>query len=657
MNRTSLHCIRLQGDTTGGFPFGVLRSATTIAAIFVAAMVANVCEASDRAFAPFSTKEFRSITILENGRRKPLDTYARNKLLQFSGRQRLNRASAADWLARLFFNPAAGDFDKVFIINDPSVARSLGVAASKKRQYSYAELSQVAETVQNYYDSAIKTDHKNRSGFEREIVRIYSNLIEYRTLASAMSFAVPNSEFHINVAGENLPAVLTDPDRFPSFIDLLAERSFFVDNMTRIQNIPSDSLSEADKAIIQVTRRMFMIDGSISNTDPNIIPFIKNGSETWMSPWGLIAEERAICANHPSMVALKTMREAYLAADQSKFDSSVQAFISSARTALGRPLSSNASLELIYNDLNPFFYSKVILGLAAIFALIALFSTSRAVYLTGASGAFAAWALCSVGIVLRMLIMHHPPVTNLYETFIFVAWSTVLIGAALEFMRLRPVGLLTATLTGFIFMHVSGRYAADGDTLGMLAAVLNSGFWLTTHIITIALGYAGCLGAGFIGHIHLVQRIISPANEQLLNKTSRAVYGVLAFGMLFTVIGTVTGGMWADQAWGRFWGWDPKENGALLIILWCLMVFHFRLTRAIADTGFASGAIISGVLVMYTWIGVNLLGTGLHSYGFTASGASLLFGYAAFEALFLGTFAIVLAARRKKGATAKPPAR
>lgn len=621
----------------------------------VAVMLANVCEASDRAFDTFSTKEFRSITILENGRQKPLDTYARNKLLQFSGRQRLNRSSAVNWLAQLFFNPSAGDFDKVFIINDPDVVRSLGVAASKKRRYSYAELSRAAQTVQKYYDSAIKTDHKNSSGFEREIVRIYSNLIEYRTLASAMSFAVPNAEFHIDVAGENLPAVLTDPDLFPSFIELLAERSFFVDNMTRIQNIPADSLSEADQAIIQVTRRMFMIDGTISNTDPHIIPLVKNGSEIWMSPWGLIAEQRATCATHPSMVALKTMREAYLSADQSKFDSSVDAFKSSARVSMGRPLSSNPTLELIYNDLNPFFYSKIILGLAALFALVALFSTSRAVYLTGVSGAAAAWVICSVGIVLRMLIMHHPPVTNLYETFIFVAWSTILIGATLEFMRLRPVGLLTATLTGFIFLHVSGRYAADGDTLGMLAAVLNSGFWLTTHIITIALGYAGCLGAAFIGHIYLVQRITSSANKQLLNKTSRSVYGVLAFGMLFTVIGTVTGGMWADQAWGRFWGWDPKENGALLIILWCLIVFHFRLTRAIADTGFAIGAIISGVLVMYTWIGVNLLGTGLHSYGFTASGASLLVGYTAFEALFLSIFTIVLAARRKKNAKAKPP--
>jgi ABC-type transport system involved in cytochrome c biogenesis permease subunit len=185
--------------------------------------------------------------------------------------------------------------------------------------------------------------------------------------------------------------------------------------------------------------------------------------------------------------------------------------------------------------------------------------------------------------------------------------------------------------------------------MGMLAAVLNSNFWLTTHIVSVALGYAGCSAAGVAGHIYIIQRLFARSFEVKSSSTAHSVYGILAFGLMFTTIGTILGGMWADHSWGRFWGWDPKENGALLIVLWCAVLFHARAARIIADMGMAFGAIVGQMLVMFAWIGVNLLGIGMHSYGFTSAGAQLLWGFLGFEGVFLAVAAIAFVMRRRRG--------
>ena len=600
--------------------------------------------------AGFSAASFGSVTVLENGRKKPFDTFARNKLLQYSGKRRLAESSALQWLCRVLFTPEKADFDKVFLINNPEVARTLGIPPERKRRYSYAALSAAAEALQRYYNAARKTSADRQSSFDREILRIYTNLIDYRSLASTFSFLLPDPVFHIEAADTtpDLPRVLIDPHMPPSFLDMLRLQPFLARRMTAIRNTGTDSLTAVDHSIIEITRTMYAISSAAENTPPHLIPVREKGDDMWYSPWGCIAAQRSKALSQPALQALITIYHAYGTGNQKRFDDAVTTFSAAVRSSLSAGALPDTALELFYNRLGAFFIAKIILGIAALFALAALFSRGKTAARCSTAGIAAGWLLCTTGIILRMIIMRHPPVTNLYETFIFVAWATIIIGLILEFLRIRSIGLLTASLSGFIFLHVAGRFAADGDTLGMLAAVLDSGFWLTTHIITIALGYAGCLGAGFIAHVYLLHRVLRAGNQERLGRIAGAVYGVFAFGMLFTVTGTVTGGMWADQAWGRFWGWDPKENGALLIILWCMIVFHARRGRMIADTGMAIGAIIAAMLVMCTWIGVNLLGTGLHSYGFTASGAKLLFGYTGGEMIFLGIIGIIELSQRKR---------
>jgi ABC-type transport system involved in cytochrome c biogenesis permease subunit len=213
---------------------------------------------------------------------------------------------------------------------------------------------------------------------------------------------------------------------------------------------------------------------------------------------------------------------------------------------------------------------------------------------------------------------------------------TVFLSFFLERFNRRGLGWLSASLTGLVLLMISGRFAAEGDTLRVLVAVLDSNFWLSTHVIAINLGYAGTVLSGVIGHIYLVMSLFKNANEKKLSETAKLVYGVQGFGLLFTFVGTMLGGVWADQSWGRFWGWDPKENGALLIVLWSSILFHARMAGMIRNFGFAVGSVLGIIVVMMAWFGINLLGVGLHSYGFTSGIAYTLFSYVGIQLIVLG---------------------
>jgi ABC-type transport system involved in cytochrome c biogenesis permease subunit len=91
---------------------------------------------------------------------------------------------------------------------------------------------------------------------------------------------------------------------------------------------------------------------------------------------------------------------------------------------------------------------------------------------------------------------------------------------------------------------------------------------------------------------------------------------VICFATLFSFVGTILGGIWADQSWGRFWGWDPKENGALLIVIWNSILLHARWAGLVKTRGLAVLAVFGNVVTAWSWFGVNMLGVGLHSYGF-----------------------------------------
>jgi ABC-type transport system involved in cytochrome c biogenesis permease subunit len=237
---------------------------------------------------------------------------------------------------------------------------------------------------------------------------------------------------------------------------------------------------------------------------------------------------------------------------------------------------------------------------------------------------------------MRMIIMGRPPVSTLYESVVFVGCVAALSGSVVEGVRRDGLGIFVGATIGAILHFIGFGYAADGDTLGMLVAVLNSNFWLATHVVTITIGYGTSIVAGLAGHVYLFWRIFRPRDAGRLADMNRNMVGLTLVALFFTLFGTILGGIWADQSWGRFWGWDPKENGALLIVMWQLLLLHGKVSGQFQPAGFAAGLVVNNIIVSLAWFGVNLLNVGLHSYGFTSHIAVNLAIFCGIELLFAG---------------------
>ena len=164
---------------------------------------------------------------------------------------------------------------------------------------------------------------------------------------------------------------------------------------------------------------------------------------------------------------------------------------------------------------------------------------------------------------------------------------------------------------------IAHHLSLSGDTLEMMRAVLDSNFWLATHVIVITIGYSATFLAGFLAAIYIVRGLFTRTlDAATADALTRMVYGIVCFATLFSLVGTVLGGIWADQSWGRFWGWDPKENGAVMIVLWNAIILHSRWGGLVKQRGLMCLAVFGNVITSWSWFGTNMLGVGLHSYGF-----------------------------------------
>ena len=240
-------------------------------------------------------------------------------------------------------------------------------------------------------------------------------------------------------------------------------------------------------------------------------------------------------------------------------------------------------------------------------------------------------------IIARIYISGYPPITNLYGTAIFIGWGCVLTGLLIEGLFKLGVGNFVASVAGFTTLLIAHFLAGDGDTLEMMQAVLDTKFWLSTHVIVINLGYMATLFAGLIAVVYIVRGVLTKSVDKDTEKSlGRTIYGVLCFGLLTSFVGTVLGGLWADDSWGRFWGWDPKENGALIIVLWNALILHARIGGMVKIRGMAILAVFGNICTAWSWWGVNQLGVGLHSYGFVDSVAFWLI-------IFVATQLVVMA--------------
>ena len=245
---------------------------------------------------------------------------------------------------------------------------------------------------------------------------------------------------------------------------------------------------------------------------------------------------------------------------------------------------------------------------------------------------------------LRCLITGHPPIKNLYDTFLFIAAVGVLLLLATEFVMPRRIALAAAPFVGALLIMFARIYEVSNaaDTMDPLVAVLDSNFWLATHVTTINIGYAAALVAAVLANVWIIMRVfrVSHPSDVPAKALIRMCYGVTCFGLVFAVVGTILGGVWANDSWGRFWGWDPKENGALMICLGQIALLHARFTGWVRDFGFVVWSGVIGMVTVFSWFHVNQLGIGLHSYGFSAGLRDAVWSCYTVQAGFLAVGAI-----------------
>ena len=334
---------------------------------------------------------------------------------------------------------------------------------------------------------------------------------------------------------------------------------------------------------------------------------------------------------------------AWAAQDAAAFNAAVAGLQAEERAARPETVQA-AARELLFNRAQPF-YLGMVLYVLALLALFASWLGKPALLQRAALAMLCAGAVVhTAGLAARVLLQGRPPVTNLYSSAIFIGWAAVLVGILLERLYRRGFGTAVAASSGFASLIIAHHLASDGDTMEMMRAVLDSNFWLATHVVTVTIGYSGAFLAGALGLGYTAWRHLARKPHPATGKTLASMaYGVICFALFFSFVGTVLGGIWADQSWGRFWGWDPKENGALLIVLWNATILHARWGGFVREKGLMAMAVFGNVITSLSWFGVNMLGVGLHSYGFMDSA---FFALSVFIGTQLVAVALCLAPRR-----------
>jgi ABC-type transport system involved in cytochrome c biogenesis permease subunit len=327
-----------------------------------------------------------------------------------------------------------------------------------------------------------------------------------------------------------------------------------------------------------------------------------------------------------------------------------------------REIQYDAAFEGWYNKFSPISGCIAFYLMAFCLTLFSMFIFPQPLRRTAFWMTVVVFAVHVVAIAARVYITGRAPVINLYSSAVFIGYGAVLFGLVLEMLYPIRVGLLAGTAIGSTSLLVA--YGLDSsDTMHVLQAVLDTQFWLTTHVQCITAGYLATFFAGFIAIGAIIHRAVhaktllsdspNPEAAEMQRVLMRMTYGTICFATFFSLIGTVLGGLWADDSWGRFWGWDPKENGALMIVIWNAILLHARWDKLVRERGFALLAIGGNIITAWSWFGTNQLGIGLHSYGFT-SGVLMILTWFVFSQLLIIVVCGILTAPWLYGRNSKP---
>lgn len=394
------------------------------------------------------------------------------------------------------------------------------------------------------------------------------------------------------------------------------------------------------RQVIDLMNRLTMYISLEHVDSPYLIPPLAEGEE-----WRPLASALFDPAqqNLPAVLAWREILLAYADDKPDEFNAAVESYRELLAPTLGGALTKS-KYEVVFNEVKPFYQAMVIYiaafliaGFGFLLSCMERKAWSRSLWKAMMLLLTIAFIVHTSGLVVRIILQGRPPVTNLYSSAVFIGWAVALIGIFLErIFKISLAGMATAVI-GFATLIVAHNLANTGDTMEMMQAVLDSNFWLATHVIVVTIGYSATFLAGFLAIVYILLGV--PTNV-LRGDGGKAlmkmIYGVICFATITSFVGTVLGGIWADQSWGRFWGWDPKENGAALIVLMNLIILHARWGGMIRERGIAVLAVGGNIITSWSWFGTNMLGVGLHSYGFIDSAVFWMLLFVASQLIVMG---------------------
>ena len=570
------------------------------------------------------TAEFGRLPALLNGRVQPLDSVARNSLLQIRSTGDLplellpswqfwrhpKKLRSTEWLLEVCFKPEVADTRHAFLIHHPDLISELklgekGIEKSGLRYYTYNDIKPLVSEIFAQAGTASQVESAQQTTYQKQVLKLANAINIYQRLKSSI-----------------------EPEGTTNFVRLLTDyQAALPAGIAALR--AQQSGGEVDRTALDGFMAIAQkIETAANQSYPRVVPPPNPAQDrdAWAnvgaSLLGAIRDQQI----PPAVTFYARIADGYAQNDAAEFNSAVAGY----KNWLAKDFSKEAGkgrAEFYYNRVKMFLHATISYICAFVLAGAALLTIGSwptasesfrrsAFYLIGL-----AFLVHTAGLIFRMALEGRPPVTNLYSSAIFIGWGTCVLGLILERIFKVGLGSAMAGVAGFITLLIAHNLALGGDTMEMMRAVLDTNFWLATHVVIVTLGYASTFVAGTLGMAYVIlgvfTRVLTARKDFDLSKAlTKMVYAIVCFATLFSFVGTVLGGIWADQSWGRFWGWDPKENGALLIVIWNALILHARWGGLVKERGLMNLAIFGNVITAWSWFGTNMLGIGLHSYGF-----------------------------------------
>jgi ABC-type transport system involved in cytochrome c biogenesis permease subunit len=584
-------------------------------------------------------QNFKTLPILHEGRIKPLGSFAQVLLKKISGKTQLGDMSAEEWLALSLFDPAAAAHLEIFALGHKDLQKTLNLSADKKL-YSLAELNPGLSATLSQAQELVKRTDETFSAPQTALLTLHEHALLYTEILRSLSAVLP---LDLTLPDQYKKTHGGAPLNYLALSGLTGTLDQELKTIIKKKGADPKNYSQNQIKTAEMSFRLNQIrEAGSGSTILRVIPGHWNsGAIEWFSPWDLMLQGAGSPAGVQLIENWSALAQAYRAGDPEQWATALST-LSNTTFAQAQSSASKARLnsELLYRGLKPYLWMIGFYSAALLAAIFLYKRTTASAFLIPLSIGGAGLVLHGTSMLARIYILGRPPVGTLYESVLFVSLICAAIGIGMSLRRKNTLALIAGLAAAAALLLIAPIALPSGDNLEVLVAVLNTNFWLATHVLCITAGYGLCILTACLAHIALMMK-------ELSHKLYKNIYHLSLSALLFMAVGTVLGGIWADQSWGRFWGWDPKENGALLICLWLIWVQHGRLSGKLNPAAFMAMLAALNIIVALSWFGVNLLNVGLHSYGFTAGMATGLGIFCAVQtALIAGLW--LLKYRREK---------